>query len=75
MKAQYKPTLFCTTLLLSGLLTPLAAQTVRPDITSSLPSGGQRGTTVELTLIGVHIGQGTRLVFEGDGLKVESVMD
>jgi hypothetical protein len=74
MYRPYKPcVLFPTLSLLCLLGAPLGAQTVRPDIASASPSGGRRGTTVELTLTGVHIGQGTGLVFEGSGLTVESV--
>lgn len=50
-----------------------AAQTAPPHIASVLPIGAPRGTTVELTVAGVHIGRGTGLIFEGDGITVESI--
>ncbi len=37
------------------------------------PSGGQRGTTVEVTISGINVGRGTGLVFEGSGLTVDAV--
>jgi hypothetical protein len=49
------------------------AQTAWPRITAVTPAGGQRGTTVELTISGVNIGRGTGLVFEGGGLSLEAV--
>ncbi len=53
--------------------TPCQAQTAWPRITAVSPAGGQRGTTVELTVSGIHMGRGTALLFEGGGLAVESV--
>ena len=49
------------------------AQTALPHITAIAPSGGQRGTTVELTVTGINVGRGAGLVFEGAGLTVESL--
>src|SRR3954452_24977954 len=59
-------------LLVCGLA-PAGAQTAWPRITSVSPSGGQRGTMVELTVSGINVGRGTGLVFEGSGLTVEEV--
>jgi hypothetical protein len=55
------------------LTTPATAQTVPPRITQVTPSGGQRGTTVEVTVSGINVGRGTGLLFEGNGLTVESL--
>jgi pre-peptidase len=54
-------------------LAPAGAQTAWPRITSVTPTGGQRGTTVEVSVAGVNIGRGTGLLFEGTGLTVEAV--
>src|SRR5689334_9447411 len=70
---MFRPHRYFALPILFLLGTPAGAQTVRPEIASAVPSGGQRGTTVELTVTGVHIGQGTGLAFEGSGLTVESV--
>jgi hypothetical protein len=47
------------------------AQTLRPRIALVSPSGGQRGTTVTVTLTGVNLDFGTQLLFEGTGLSME----
>lgn len=60
-------------LALFGARTPAGAQTAWPRITAVTPSGGQRGTVVEVTVTGVNVGLGTGLVFEGSGLTVEAV--
>jgi pre-peptidase len=52
---------------------PSQAQTAWPRITMVTPAGGQRGTTVDLTVSGINVGRGTGLLFEGSGLTVESV--
>src|SRR5438105_5912536 len=52
---------------------PSQAQTAWPRVTAVTPAGGQRGTTVDLTLSGINVGRGTGLLFEGSGLTVESV--
>ena len=62
-----------TALLVFGSSARSEAQTALPHITAVAPSGGQRGTTVELTVSGINIGRGTGLIFEGAGLTVESV--
>ncbi len=49
------------------------AQTAVPHLASVFPTGGQRGTTVEVTFSGVNLSYGTSVVFEGQGLTVESV--
>jgi hypothetical protein len=49
------------------------AQTLRPTIASVSPSGGQRGTTVTVTLTGINLVYGTHLVIQGAGLTVESL--
>lgn len=53
--------------------TATAAQTLRPRVTLVSPSGGQRGTTVDVTLTGVNLGYATQLLFETPSLSVESL--
>ena len=48
-------------------------QTLRPRIALVSPSGGQRGTTVPITLTGVNLGYGTQLILDGPGLTVEAL--
>jgi hypothetical protein len=52
---------------------PAAAQIAPPRIAELSPVGAMRGTTVEVTLRGVHIGRGTALLIEGEGITVEAV--
>ena len=52
---------------------PAAAQIAPPRIASLTPVGAMRGTTVEITIRGVHIGRGTALLIEGEGITVEAV--
>ena len=52
---------------LGGLLLLLTvgmahAQTLRPTVALVNPSGGQRGTTVTITLTGINLGYGTQLI-------------
>jgi hypothetical protein len=62
------------TVLVLLLITGLAhGQTLRPRIALVSPSGGQRGTTVAVTLTGVNLGYGTGLMFDGPGLTVEAL--
>ncbi|HZP81165.1 MAG TPA: PPC domain-containing protein [Chthonomonadaceae bacterium] len=70
---SWKLTILGTLVLAGGVQMPALAQTPPPHITSVTQSSGLRGTTIELKIAGVHIGQGTALVFEGDGLAVESL--
>jgi Bacterial pre-peptidase C-terminal domain len=49
------------------------AQMSWPRITSVVPSGAQRGTTVEVTISGINVGLATGLIFEGSGITVEAV--
>jgi hypothetical protein len=67
------PNLVLGALLLAAASSPLLAQTAPPHVASLTPIGGQRGTTVELTVSGVNIGRGTDLLLEGEGLTVEAV--
>jgi hypothetical protein len=65
---------FGHSLLLLLLTASLAhAQTLRPTIASVSPSGGQRGTTVTVTLTGINLGYGTHLILPGAGLTVETL--
>jgi hypothetical protein len=64
----------CLATSLTVLLTAQApAQTALPHVASVVQSGGQRGNSWDLTVSGPHIGQGTALVIEGEGVTVESV--
>lgn len=47
-------------------------QTLRPQIALVSPSGGQRGTTVAVTLTGINLGFGMELTIAGPGLTVEA---
>jgi hypothetical protein len=49
------------------------AQTAWPRINEVSPYGAQRGTTADVTIKGMNIGLGTAVLFEGEGLTVESV--
>jgi hypothetical protein len=49
------------------------AQTSWPRITSVVPGGAQRGTTVEVTISGINVGAAIGLLFEGTGITVEAV--
>ena len=70
---------FCTIFVLLLLfISPrlINAQTVSeltsiPELTSISPQGGQRGTNVELTLIGKNISKATALIFSGEGISGE----
>ncbi|MBB6053800.1 hypothetical protein [Armatimonas rosea] len=52
---------------------PATAQTLRPKVRSVVPTGGQRGTSVELAIAGVNIGYGTALVFDSPGITVAAL--
>lgn len=66
--------LLLTAGLLACILHRAYAQVVLPRIISVSPTGGQKGSTVELTLTGVHIGQATGILFDGAGIEVESLV-
>ena len=42
-----------------------------PELISISPQGGQRGTNVEITLIGKNISKATALIFSGEGISGE----
>jgi hypothetical protein len=65
----------CGSLLVLLILTAgrVHAQTLRPTIALVNPSGGQRGTTVTVTLTGTNLGYGTKLIVGGAGLTVETI--
>lgn len=52
---------------------PTLAQTAQPRLNILSPVGAKRGTTVDVTLTGIQIGKTTSLLFEGDGIAVESI--
>jgi hypothetical protein len=58
---------------LSVGVAPAGAQSVLPQLSGVTPAGGQRGTTVELTISGTNLEAATGLFFEGAGLQVESL--
>lgn len=62
-------------LLLVWFTLPLVAgaQTLRPRVRSVVPTGGQRGTRVEVALTGVNLGYGTALVFDQPGITVAAL--
>ena len=70
---------FCTIFVLLLLfMSPrlINAQTVPeltsiPELISTSPQGGQRGTNVEITLIGKNISKATALIFSGEGISGE----
>nr|WP_309685219.1 PPC domain-containing protein [Armatimonas sp.] len=55
------------------LTLPATAQTLRPKVRSIVPTGGQRGTSVECVIAGVNIGYGTALLFENPGITVATL--
>jgi len=55
------------------LTAPAYAQTLRPAIRSVVPSGGQRGTMVEVTLSGPNLGYATQLLVGAPGIAVTSL--
>ena len=55
------------------LTLPATAQTLRPKVRSVVPTGGQRGTSVEFVIAGVNIGHGTALLFENPGITVATL--
>src|ERR1051326_4204837 len=69
---RHQPSLAAVTLLLCATRIAVA-QTALPHVASVTPAGGQRGTTVEVTLTGSNLDAGTGLLFEGAGLWVESL--
>ncbi len=62
-----------TILLAGGFVLPAVSQTPWPHITAVTQSSGQRGTTIELKITGVYVGQGTGLMLEGGGLTAEAI--
>jgi Bacterial pre-peptidase C-terminal domain len=60
-------------LLLALSVLPVMAQTLRPKVRSVVPTGGQRGTGVEVVIAGPNIGYGTALVFENPGITVTAL--
>ena len=58
----------CLLFLMAGVA---QAQTLRPKIALVNPSGGQRGTTVSVTLSGVNLSYGTQIVTDTPGLTIE----
>ena len=55
------------------LAAPAFSQTLRPRVRSVVPTGGQRGTSVDLTIAGPNLGYGTALVFETPGITVAAL--
>ena len=51
----------------------VCGQTLRPRVSLVTPSGGQRGTTVAVTLTGVNLGYATQMVFDTPALSVETL--
>src|SRR5690348_16417909 len=70
---RWKMAVLGALVLAGGVQRPAVAQKPPPHHTSVTQSSGLRGATIELKIAGVHIGQGTALVFEGEGLTVESL--
>lgn len=64
---------FVVAVVVTALSTAACGQTALPRLSGITQSNGQRGRTCDLVVTGVHIGQGTGLVFEGDGVTVEAV--
>ncbi|MES2697020.1 MAG: peptidase, partial [Verrucomicrobiota bacterium] len=64
-----------------GLLTVLAlcgatlAHAVAPSFTAIAPAGGQRGTTVEVTLRGERLTDAQELFFYHPGITVEKISE
>ena len=70
-------TTFACSIVFVSVAGAASAQTAPPTLQSVLPTGGQRGTTVTITLKGTNIGDPTRVIFSEPGLtaKVTSVKE
>ena len=55
--------------LIVSLAAPLFGQHAPPTLTSTVPLGGQRGTSVTLLLDGTNLGEVRRILFDHDGLE------
>jgi len=55
------------TLALTGVASPLFAQTAPPTLQTVSPTGAQRGTRARITLTGTNIAGATRLIFSEPG--------
>ena len=51
------------------LVAPLFGQHAPPTLTSTVPLGGQRGTSVTLLLDGTNLGEVRRILFDHEGLE------
>ena len=82
MKKPYRLSALFARLVVPAVLAPTvlgwslaSAQTTQPHIAYILPAGGQRGTTVEVTVCGRHLVGATEVRISGEGAtgKVVSV--
>ena len=55
--------------LIVSLVAPLFGQHAPPTLTSTVPLGGQRGTSVTLLLDGTNLGEVRRILFDHEGLE------
>ena len=55
--------------LIVSLVAPLLGQHAPPTLTSTVPLGGQRGTSVTLLLDGTNLGEVRRILFDHEGLE------
>ena len=61
-------------LLALALLGVVPARAVAPNFTVIAPTGGQRGTSVELTLRGERLADAAEILFYDDGLKADKIL-
>ena len=61
-------------LLALALLGVAPARAVAPNFTVIAPTGGQRGTSVELTLRGERLADAAEILFYDDGLKADKIL-
>ncbi len=69
---QCRVAVITTVILVFGGYGKSIAQTALPRIESLHPSGGQRGKSVDITIEGINIGFGTRLVIDCEGVKTDA---
>jgi hypothetical protein len=58
-----------------SLLTATVALAVAPDLTAVAPAGGQRGTTVEVTLRGARLADTQEVFFYSPGLSLGKIVE
>ena len=55
------------------LLLAVIIQAATPKITNVLPRGGQRGSSVEVTITGSYLGDTEEIFFHSEGIKTEKI--